>query len=61
MSRPYSKEQVFELEQKSEHLAMLIASAIGYSSIREMGYDTLEAILYDGMIALREQMLDEED
>jgi hypothetical protein len=58
MFRPYSEEQVFELEQNTQQIAHSLLRT-GHGPWATLDEDTLEAILYDGMIALREAMLEE--
>jgi hypothetical protein len=60
MTRPYTEEQVFDLELCTEQMAHLLSRS-GHGAWMLMDEDTLEAILYDGMIALREAMLEEAD
>lgn len=62
MERPYSEAQVFELEMASVDIARRLHDGFApLSSYRRMDEETLEAIIYDAMIALREAMLAEED
>ena len=58
--RPYTEQQVFELEVATEDMARKLM-APDHRSWQTMGYETLEAILYDAFIALREAMYAEED
>jgi len=61
MERPYTEEQVFELEMASHDIASLLHNGLApLHSYRRLNEDVLEAIVYDAMIALREAM-DEED
>ena len=58
--RPYTEAQVFDLEM---HVDQLVAKAMAPDRKvwQEMGAETMENILYDALIALREVMIDEED
>jgi hypothetical protein len=58
MIRTYTKEQVFDLELCTETIANRL-QRVGHGPWMTMDEDTLEAILYDAMIALREAMLEE--
>lgn len=58
MTRPYTEEQVFDLELCTETMANRLMRA-GHGPWATMDEETVEAILYDGMIALREAMLEE--
>jgi hypothetical protein len=60
MTRPYTEEQVFDLELCTETMANRLQRA-GHGPWMTLDEETLEAILYDGMIALREAMLEEAD
>lgn len=58
MARPYTEEQVFELEMASQDIARRLHDGFAPPySYRQMDEDVLEAIIYDAMIALRERML----
>jgi hypothetical protein len=59
VNRSYTEQQVFDLELCTETMANRLQRA-GHGPWMTMDEDTLKAILYDAMIALREQMLDEE-
>lgn len=59
--RPYSEEQVFELEQASVDIAKRLHDPFGLPGYRRLDEDVLEAIVYDAMIALREAMDEEDD
>jgi len=62
MDRPYTEEQVFELELASVDIARRLHDPTSpLSTYRRLDEETLEAIVYDAMIALREAMLAEED
>jgi hypothetical protein len=58
MTRPYTEEQVFDLELCTEQMAHRLQRS-RHGPWMTMDEETLEAILYDGMIALREAMLEE--
>lgn len=58
MNRPYTEEQVFDLELCTETMANRLMRA-GHGPWMELDEETLEAILYDGMVALREAWLGE--
>jgi len=58
MTRPYTEEQVFELEMNTQEMAHRLVRT-GHGPWATLDEDTLEAILYDAMIALREAMLEE--
>ena len=58
MTRTYTEEQVFELELCTEQMAHRLVRS-GHGPWATLDEDTLEAILYDAMIALREDMLEE--
>jgi hypothetical protein len=58
MNRPYTEEQVFELEMNTQEMAHRLVRT-GHGPWATLDEDTLEAILYDAMIALREAMLEE--
>jgi hypothetical protein len=60
MSRPYTEEQVFALEQNTDMMTARLLGT-GRGPWTTLDDDTLEAILYDAMIALREQMIGEDD
>lgn len=58
--RPYTEQQVFEVEVSADDIARILASA-GPWALREVGEELLAAIVYDACIALREDMIDEEN
>jgi len=58
--RPYTEQQVFELEQASVDIAGRLHDPYGTRAWQRFDEDTLEAIIYDALLALREQLLDEE-
>ena len=63
MGRPYTKEQVDEVERAADDLGRLLHKpwATGPEAWRAMDPETLADLFYDAMIALREAMLAEED
>ena len=60
MNRPYTQEQVFALERNTDIMATRLLGT-GHGPWTTLDDDVLEAILYDAMIALREQMIGEDD
>lgn len=60
MSRPYTEQQVFEVEVAADRLAEMLAGH-GPWTVRGIGEELLAAILYDALIALREVMIEEGD
>ena len=60
MNRPYTEEQVFALELNTDLLAKRLFGA-GRGPWTDFEEDVVEAILYDALIALREQMLEDDD
>ena len=58
--RPYTEEQVFQVELRADDFARRLYSSI-YSLHADFDEETLAAILYDGMLALREDMAEEAD
>lgn len=58
--RPYTEQQVFELEQASVDIAARLHDPYGTQGWRRWDEDVLEAIIYDALLALREQLIDEE-
>ena len=58
--RPYTEQQVFELEQASVDIAARLHDPYGLPGWRRWDEDVLEAIIYDALLALREQLIDEE-
>jgi hypothetical protein len=61
MRRPYSEEQVFELEMASADIVRRLHDPYGLPVYRRLDEETFECIVYDAMIALREAMIDEEE
>ena len=60
MNRPYTEEQVFALELNTDLLAKRLFGT-GRGPWTDFEEDVVEAILYDALIALREQMLEDDD
>jgi len=63
MERPYTEQQVDQVEQAADDLGRLLHDpwATGPKAWRAMDPETLADLFYDAMIALREAMLAEED
>jgi hypothetical protein len=60
--RPYTESDVYELEVASADIAArLHYPSGGLMSYRALAEETLEAIIYDAMLALRETMTAEEE
>lgn len=57
--RPYTEQQVFDVEVAADEVARILASS-GPWSLSGIGEELLAAILYDACIALREDMGDED-
>jgi hypothetical protein len=62
MDRPYTQEQVFAVEQNTVMIAARMSDRryLPWESL-SIDEEQLEAILYDACIALREQMIEEDD
>lgn len=60
MTRPYTETQVFLLELNTDKMSARLLNT-GHGPWSTLDEDVLESILYDAMIALREQMLEEDD
>jgi hypothetical protein len=62
MDRPYTQEQVFAVEQNTVMIAARMSDRryLPWESLN-IDEEQLEAILYDACIALREQMIEEDD
>ena len=58
--RPYTEQQVFHLQQASVDIAAMLHDPYGTQGWRRVDEDVLEAIIYDALLALREQLIDEE-
>ena len=60
--RPYNEQQVFELEMASVDIARLLHNEMApLHSYRRLDEDVLESIVYDAMIALQNEMAEEDD
>ena len=62
MERPYTKQQVFEVEMASDDIGVMLHNpwATGTDKWRALDPENLSDLFYDAMIALQEAMLAEE-
>jgi|DEB0MinimDraft_10_1074344.scaffolds.fasta_scaffold117242_3 hypothetical protein len=62
MDRPYTKEQVFEVEMASEAIGVMLHNpwATGTDKWRSLDPENLADLFYDAMVALQNEMLREE-
>ena len=64
MARPYTEEQVFALEMDAENIARFLVGP--WSPKKAWGYvdgdlDVLATLIYDALVALRNEMAMEDD
>ena len=58
--RPYTEQQVFELEMASVDIAGRLHDPYGTRGWQRLDEDTLEAIIYDALVALRNEMQEDD-